>query len=187
VIHHFLRSTAISRYHGGGLASPAVRRADQENLSMTRSKTRRFLFALTLVGALPLFMNGCAGCKKPAPADDAAPPPPPAATDAPPLDLTPLDDDAGDDAADASDAGKHWTGPGVPVDDNIAKIRACCAAMANQAAHMQNGPEKGQLQIASVQCNGLAAALTPGSPAAAQTAQIRAILAANKLPGLCSF
>jgi hypothetical protein len=152
---------------------------------MTRSKTRRFLAALAVMGALPLLMNGCSSCKKPPPADDAAPPP--AATDAPPLDLTPLDEDAGDDAADAAEAGRHATGPGVPVDDNIAKIRACCGAMANQAAHLQNGPEKFQLQAAAAQCSGIAAALTPGSPAAAQLGQLRAILAANKLPNLCAL
>jgi hypothetical protein len=153
---------------------------------MTRTTTRRSLSALAIAAALPLFMNGCAGCKKPAPAEDAAPPTP-AATDAPPLDLTPLDDDAGSDAADAAEAGRRYTGTGVPVDDNIAKIRACCSAMANQAAHMQNGPEKGQLQIAAAQCSGLAAALTPGSPAAAQLGQLRALLAANKLPSLCAL
>ena len=151
-----------------------------------RSSAVRFFFTAAIVGGLPIIMNGCAGCKKPPPAEDAAPVTT-AAIDAAPLDLTPLDDDAGDDAADASDAGKHWTGTGVPADDNIARIRACCGAIANQAAHMQNGPEKGQLQIAAAQCSGLAAALVPGSPAAAQMGQLRALLAANRLPNLCAL
>jgi hypothetical protein len=152
---------------------------------MTHSKTRRILVALAIMGALPLLMNGCSSCKKPPPAEDAAPVTT-AAVDAGQLDLADLADDGGDDAPDAEDAAKPH-GTGVAVDPNVAKIRACCGAMANQAAHLPNGPEKFQLQNAAAVCNGIAASLVPGSPAAAQTAQLRALLAANKLPNLCAL
>lgn len=119
---------------------------------MNRSP-RRLLVTLAVFAAFPLVMNGCSSCKKPPPPqEDAAPPP---ATDAAPLDIAPLDDDAGDDASDAAEAGKKWTGTGDSA--AAARIKACCAAMAGQAAHMQQGPERFQLEkVAVPNCYGLA-------------------------------
>ena len=132
---------------------------------MKRS-ARRLLVTLAVFAVFPLLVNGCSSCKKPPPpAEDAAPP---AETDAASIDLAPLEEDAGEDA-DAAEAGKKWTG-GPGDTGAAARIKACCGAMAAQAAHMQQGPERFQLEkVAVPNCYGLAAQANqnPGAFAAA--------------------
>jgi hypothetical protein len=105
--------------------------------------------------------------KPPPPEVDAAPPPPPIDAN---LDLTPLDDDAGDADTDANEGGPHWTGPAPTgaVSDITKRIQACCALIANQAAHAPNGPQKFQLQNAANGCYAFAtsAATEPALAAA---------------------
>jgi hypothetical protein len=63
------------------------------------------------------------------------------------LDLTPLDDDAGDADIDANEAGRFWT-----ANQFTQRIEACCALIANRAAQLPNGPQQFQLRSAASGC-----------------------------------
>jgi hypothetical protein len=146
---------------------------------MTRRPVRRALFSLVFASAMPLVLMGCP--KKPPPAQEDAAPPPPAST--PVLNLAALDDDAGADAADANEAGKHWTGPGI--NPNQAKLRQCCAAIAAQAKQLGTSPEGFQLNAIAGQCYAFANQIGPAGNAP-EFAQVRALLSGKTLPGSCA-
>jgi hypothetical protein len=151
---------------------------------MTRSPARRLLLTTFVLAFPALAAYGCSGCKKPPPpAEDAAPPPP---VDAAPLELAPLDDDAGDADTDAYEAGPKWGTGGVGPNDNQRKILACCAAIQAQAAHLQNGPEQFQLNNMAAACRTLAAQVGPGGNAP-EFAQLRALLSTTKIPISCGL
>lgn len=133
---------------------------------MKRSPARRMLFTVVMVSALPLIL--VAGCKKPPPpAPDAEPPP---VVDAGILQLAPLEDDAGDAAAEA-DAKKTWTGVGM--NPNEAKVRACCSRlqMTITAAGQMATPE---MKALLGQCNAIAAAVK-ANPNAPELAGLKSI------------
>lgn len=146
--------------------------------SRTHSRTRT-VFALVVFSALPLLV-GCP--KKEVPAVDAAPPPAPE-VDAAPLVLTTLDDDAGADAADAAEAGKKATGPGVPT--NVARLRQCCGQLRTQAKALGASPEAGFLTQSAAQCDQLAAQAGPGANAP-ELGILKAALAGRNIPPICA-
>ena len=144
-------------------------------LPRKRRTAHQVLLAIFVLSAMPLAANGCSSCKKPVPpAEDAAAPP---AVDAN-LDLTPLDDDAGDADTDANEGGHTWTGTGGPgLTDFQKRIQACCALIANQAAHSPNGAMKFQLQNASNVCFAFATSAASDP----QLAQARALASSLKV------
>jgi hypothetical protein len=140
--------------------------------------TRRTVFALAIFSALPLLV---ACPKKETPVADAAPPPPPE-PEASTVVLTPLEDDAGADA-DAADAAKKATGPGVPT--NVARLRQCCGQLRTQAKAMGASPEAGMLLGAAAQCDSLAAQAGPGA-SAPELGLLKTALAGRNIPPVCA-
>jgi hypothetical protein len=141
--------------------------------------TRRIVFAFALFSAMPLLV---ACPKKEAPVLVEAAPPPEPEQDSAPLVLTTLEEDAGEDA-DAADAAKKATGPGVPT--NVARLRQCCGQLRTQAKAMGATPESGMLLGAAAQCDGLAAAAGPGA-SAPELGVLKAALAGRTLPPICA-
>jgi hypothetical protein len=122
-------------------------------------------------------------CKeKPAPVD-AAPVPVETASAIPTsIEAIPVLDDAGTPDADAGDAGKKPTGP--YVNPNVARIRTCCNAIANQAKALGSSPEGATLLGLAGSCNGAAAALQ-SNPNAPELAMFKALMAGKSVPNLC--
>ena len=141
-------------------------------------RTRRIVFALAVFSALPLLV---ACPKKEVPVADAAPPPAPE-VDAAPLVLTTLEDDAGADA-DATEAGKKATGPGVPT--NVSRLRQCCGQLRTQAKALGASPEAGFLTQSAAQCDQLAAQAGPGANAP-ELGILKAALAGRNIPPICA-
>lgn len=140
--------------------------------------TRRTVFALAIFSALPLLV-ACPKKDTPAVVDAAPPPPEP---DAAPLVLTTLEEDAGEDA-DAADAAKKATGPGVPT--NVARLRQCCGQLRTQAKALGASPEAGMLTAAAAQCDGLAAQAGPGA-SAPELGLLKTALAGRNIPPICA-
>jgi hypothetical protein len=149
---------------------------------MKRSSARRAAVLFTFALAFPVFMLGCPK-KQPPVVDAGEPPPPPAASSV--TELAPLIEDAGEEAEAAPEAGKKWTGPGV--NQNQARIMACCNAMRAEARKLGPGsPEAFQLQAASQQCDVFARQVGPAGNAP-ELNQLRQVLRSVKLPGACNF
>jgi hypothetical protein len=111
---------------------------------------------------------------------------PPVVVDAAPTEIKPLDElDAGDDA-DANDAAKKPTGPGLTTSQLRAK--QCCNALRNQAKALGNSPESAQLLGLAATCDTIALQLGPTKGGAAPELEpIRQILKGKTtLPPLCS-
>jgi hypothetical protein len=140
--------------------------------------SHRVLFAVAAFSALPLLV---ACPKKDPPMADAAPPPPPPPPEAEaPLVITPLEDDAGLDAA--ADAAKKATGPYVPT--NVARLRQCCSQLRVQAKTLGASPEGAMLQQVAAQCDGLAGQ-AGAAGAAPELAMLKAALAGRTIPAVC--
>jgi hypothetical protein len=148
---------------------------------MKRSPARRAAVLFTFALAFPVFVLGCPK-KQPPVVDAGEPPPPPAASSV--TELAPLTEDAGEDASDAAEAGKKWTGPGVNA--NQAKIMACCNAMRAEARKLGPSPESFQLTAASQQCDVFAKQVGPAGNAP-ELNQLRQVLRSVKLPAACQF
>src|SRR3954467_3419393 len=147
-------------------------------MALLLSRPRRTLFALAVFSTMPLLV---ACPKKETPVADAAPPPPPE-PEASTVVLTPLEEDAGSDA-DAADAAKKATGPGVPT--NVARLRQCCGQLRTQAKAMGASPEAGFLTSAAAQCDTLAAQAGPGANAP-ELGLLRGALAGRNIPPVCA-
>lgn len=148
---------------------------------MRRSALRSSLFVFAVFGAMPLLLGS--GCKdKPAPVDAAPPPPPPPPEDAAPVNIAPLEEDAGVDAADAAEAGKK-TGP--YVNPNVARLKVCCGQLRAQAKTLGMSPEAGFFTAAAAQCDGLAAQAGP-SGTAPEMGVLRGLLQGRTLPNACA-
>ena len=146
--------------------------------SPNHRNARRAIFAVAIFSALPLL----AACpKKEVAVVDASPPAP--EVDAAPLVLTDLVEDAGEDAADAAEAGKKATGPGVPT--NVARLRQCCGQLRTQAKAMGASPEAGMLLGAAAQCDTLAGQAGPGTNAP-ELGILKTALAGRNIPPICS-
>lgn len=137
---------------------------------------RRTTFALALFSAVPLLV---ACPKKETPVVDAAPPPPPPVEDAQTV-LVPIEEDTG--APDA-DAGKpKYTGPAV--NPNVARLKQCCTALANEAKRMGSSPEAGMFSAAAAQCSVMATQAGP-SGTAPELGALRGLLAGRNVPAIC--
>jgi len=136
----------------------------------------RTLFVLALVGVIPTV----ASCqKKPEVVIvDAGPPPAPVETAA---QLVAMEEDAGVADADA-EAGPVFRGPAVNA--NIARVKACCNALASQAASQKNTPEGAMVMSAAAQCNAAAGHLAPNGTAP-ELAVMRQLLVGKTVPPLC--
>lgn len=140
-------------------------------------RVRRVLFVLALTGVIP-FLAGCP--KKETPVVDAgAPPPPPTETQ---TQLVPMEEDAGTPDADA-EAGPVWRGPAV--NPNVARIQACCNALAAQGKQNANTPEGQMILSAAAQCNQAAKHVGPNGTAP-EMAVVRQLLAGKTLPSACA-
>jgi hypothetical protein len=150
---------------------------------MKRSVARRTAVFFAFAVAFPVLLLGCP--KKAPPVVDAgeAPPPP---SSAPITELAPLTEDAGEDAADAAEAGpKKWTGTGY--NPNQSRIQACCNAMRAEARKLGPGsPEAFQLNAVAGQCDVFARQVGPAGNAP-ELNQLRQILRSVKLPAACQF
>lgn len=138
--------------------------------------SRRALFAVAIFSAMPLLV---ACPKKDPPAPDAAPPPAPE-PEASTLVLAPLEEDAGADA-DAADAAKKATGPGVST--NVARLRQCCGQLRTQARALGASPEGSMLLQGATQCDVLAGQAGAGN--APELGILKAALAGRNIPPVC--
>ncbi len=134
---------------------------------------------LSVCGVVPML----AGCPKDPPpvVFDAAPPP--AVSSVEPVDLAPLED-AGIEEVDAGeDAGPKK--PGVNI--NVARMRACCNAIAAQGKALGASPEAGIINGIAGSCRVAAGQLSPSSTGA-ELAPIRNMLKASgkPIPGVCN-
>ncbi len=135
-----------------------------------------------LVASVPLLAGS--GCKKdPPPVVDAAPPPPTSAPeDAAPVQIAPMEEDAGADAADAAEAGKKL---GPYVNPNVARLRQCCGQLRGEGKKLGLSPEAGFFNAAAAQCDGIAAQAGP-SGTAPELGILRTALQGRVLPAACS-
>jgi hypothetical protein len=135
------------------------------------------LCALVFPFAVALVANGCGNKEDDAPATTAAPPPPPATTTpTPAVTMTP-EEDAGVADADAGDAaadGPKGTG------GDATGIRACCAALNQNAASAPLDQKPMYLQAAAV-CQGL----VNNPQGRAALVQLRGILRGANMPSSC--
>jgi hypothetical protein len=118
------------------------------------------MFFMAFACMFPLLAGS--SCKKPPPPTPDAEAPA-AAPDTGVAALTTLDEDAGDDA-DAADAGKKWTGPGM--NPNEARVRQCCAVLRARVKQLGAIPEAAHFQVLVQQCDAIAAAVhaNPNAP-----------------------
>jgi hypothetical protein len=139
---------------------------------MKRSTRSRALSMLVVASAMPLFVLGCP--KKNTEWVDAGPPPS-AVVDAGVTQLTPLDDDGGDDGEAEAEAAPKHTGPAVNV--NQARIKQCCNALRKQFG---TAPE---VQALILTCDNVAA--QAGGGTAPEFAAFRQLLKGHTLPATC--
>lgn len=132
---------------------------------------------LALTGAIP-FVAGCP--EKKTPVVDAAPPEPPPVETV--TNLVPMEEDAGEPDADA-EAGPVYKGPAV--NPNVARIQACCNALAAQGKQNANSPEGQMILSAAAQCSQAAKNVGPNGTAP-ELAVVRQMLAGKTLPAACS-
>jgi hypothetical protein len=149
---------------------------------MTSSPLGRRL-QLLLCATLAVLVLACP--KKPPPAvEDASPPPAPAPTPSV-TELSPVTEDAGEDAAAEAAAPKKWTGPAY--NGNQLRIKECCNAMRAQAKQMgPSSPEGFQLNALATQCDLFAAQVGPQGTAP-EFNQLRQMLKSIKLPVACQL
>lgn len=139
-------------------------------------------FAVVVVsvcGALPML----AGCPKDPPPVVFDAGPPPAVSSVEPVDLAPLED-AGVEVEDAGDD----SGPKKPgVNINVARMRACCNAIAAQGKALGASPEAAVINGIAGSCRVAAGQLSPSSTGA-ELAPIRNMLKASgkAIPGVCN-
>ena len=136
----------------------------------------RALFVLAIVGVIPTI----ASCqKKPEVVIvDAGPPPAPVETV---TQLVAMEEDAGQADADA-EAGKVFRGPAVNT--NVARVKACCNALANQGKSQANTPEGAMVLNAAAQCSIAAGHLAPNGTAP-ELAVMRQLLVGKTVPPIC--
>lgn len=147
-------------------ASPSVRRIP------------RALFILAIVGIVPTVATACS--KKPDPVIiDAGPPPAPVETA---TQLVAMEEDAGAQADADAEAGPVFRGPAV--NPNVARVKACCTALANQGKSQANTPEGAMVMSAAAQCSAAAAHLAPNGTAP-ELATMRQLLAGKQIPPIC--
>ncbi len=145
---------------------------------MTLPRSRCTSLALTALlacaaGLLPLASSAC---KQPPPALVDAGAPAPVATDAAPVVLVPLDEDAGVDAA--VPVVHHATGPGLNT--NQLRAKQCCNALKAQA-----GTDPSLTAIVGM-CEAVAAQLGPSAGGQApEFAAVRNMLKGHNLPAVC--
>jgi len=141
-------------------------------------KATRFvpvLFALAFPFGVLFVANGC-GSKETEGTTGAAPAPPPTPTPTPTMTMVPEEDAGSDaDAADADADAPKATGGGDPTG-----IRACCAALAGNAASAPLDQKPMYLQAAAV-CQGLV-----NSPQGrGALVQLRGMLRGASMPSSC--
>ncbi|HRG98785.1 MAG TPA: hypothetical protein PLR99_21185 [Polyangiaceae bacterium] len=148
---------------------------------MQRSSRLRSILIFSVFASVPLLVGS--GCKKdPPPAVDAAPPPPPPdPVDSAPVDIAPMEEDAGVDAADAAEAGKK----GPYVNPNVARLRQCCAQLRAEGKRLGLSPEAGFFTGAAAQCDAMAAQAGP-SGTAPELGVLRTALQGRVLPATCA-
>ena len=139
---------------------------------------RRTLFALAVFSAVPLLV-ACPKKETPPPPEAA----PPVEVDAGMTVLEPMEEDAGEDAAEDADAAKKYTGKAVNT--NVARLKQCCNQLSIQAKAMKNSPEGGFFQQAATQCNATASSLGPNA-SAPEMGAIKTILAGRNIPPVCA-
>jgi hypothetical protein len=124
-------------------------------------------------------------CKKPPPAVVDAGPPPVVEVDAAPVNLAPLDEDAGVDAADANDgAAPKKTGSGLNT--NQSRAKQCCSAIRAQAKQLGASPEANMLLGIATTCDQLAVQVGPTSGGQApELAPLRQMLKGKTMPAVC--
>jgi len=128
-----------------------------------------------IVSVMPLLV----ACPKKETPPDAAPPPAPVVEEAA-APLVPMEDDAGGDAD--AEAGKKYTGPGVPT--NVLRLKQCCAALKSQAKALGASPEAGMIMGVAAQCDTLAAQAGP-SGNAPELGVLRGMMAGKTVPPVC--
>ncbi len=134
----------------------------------------------TTAGLLALFSISGNMCQKDKPVEvvDSGP-----AIVAPPVDtaptvITPLEEDAGADAADA--APKKYTGGSTLA----SRVKECCNQMRQGVALMGNPTEvKGYIG----QCDAIASQMAKGGGTPTELAPLKALLAGKPVPGVCRF
>ncbi|MBX3228054.1 MAG: hypothetical protein KIT84_27485 [Labilithrix sp.] len=144
--------------------------------SPARRRIPRALFVLAIVGVVPTV----ASCNKKTEVvivDAGEPPPPPPET---PTELVPIEEeDAGEPDAEAAAPFK-----GPAVNPNVARVKACCNALAAQGNQNKNSPEGQMVLSAAAQCNAAAAHLGPNGTAP-ELAVMRQMLVGKTLPAVC--
>jgi hypothetical protein len=145
---------------------------------MNRSPFCRALPLLAVALAVPLFTLGCP--KKAPPVEVDAGPDQPDVVDAGVVQLEPLDDDSGPEAAPPAPTG-HGGGGGS---GNQYRIKQCCAAMRKQAAGMGASPEANILLGVAAQCDLVAQQAVGGT--APEFGVLRQMLAGRTLPAACA-
>jgi hypothetical protein len=139
--------------------------------------TRRTIFAFAVFSFLPAL----AACPKKDPPAIVDPPPPPPEPEAGPVDLAPIEEDAGEDV-DAAEAGpKKYTGTYNP---NVARLKQCCGALRAEAKRMGASPEAGMFLQAAASCDGLAAQ-AGAKGTAPELGVVRNLLAGRTVPPVC--
>jgi hypothetical protein len=137
---------------------------------------------LSFTSVLPLMI---VACKKPPPAVVDAGPPPEVVVDAAPAILTALDEDAGQDAADASDGHRH-PGTGTGLNTNQVRAKQCCAALRSQAKQLGASPEANMILTFAATCDQLAVQVGPTSSGQApELAPLRQMLKGRNMPPVC--
>lgn len=148
-------------------------------MSGSRKSWKRGVLGLAIFSFMPLLV---ACPKKAVPQVDAAPPPPPE-PETGPVNIAPLEEDAGEDAADANDGAKKWTG--TAVNPNVARLKQCCGALRAEAKRMGPSPESGLFVGAAAQCDVLAAQ-AGNSGTAPELGALRGMLAGRTIPAVCA-
>ena len=148
---------------------------------MERHRSRNLVLAIALVGLLLGAIVAFFAMKKPP--DEAPPPPvdPPVAPPSSPVTLTPIEVDAGD-AGDAGDDGDARKSGGGPVD--VTGLRACCNALAQNAASMPP-PNNAYAAAAASYCSATVSSVNDVRQKDAMMSQVRTLLRGSALPGSC--
>lgn len=133
------------------------------------------LCALAFPFGVALFANGCGSKETEAPATTAAPAPTPTPTPTPTVTMTPEEDAGADAAADADADAPKVTGSGDPTG-----VRACCAALAQNANSAPLDQKPMLLQAAAI-CTGL----VNNPQGRAGLASVRGMLRGANLPSQC--
>jgi hypothetical protein len=147
---------------------------------MNRSPFRCALSLLALALAMPTFTLGCPKKTQPTPVDSA--PDEPDVVDAGVVQLEPLEDDSGPEAAPPVPTGHG--GGGGSASANQYRIKQCCSAMRKQAAGLGASPEANLLIGLAAQCDLVAAQAVGGT--APEFGVLRQMIAGRTLPAPCA-